>query len=259
MSDRCAERRRVARFTLVEMLVVIAVIGILAALLMPALQRSLAVAKTVDCTNRQKQLYTTFCLFANDHDGILPLAVYNATAAAPYQDSLFPPEGALSGNQYGFAFPYQSRNFLTPYLSSMSSISCPADPYTAGYDAEKRNWLSKSSYQLPMFRFSYCAFFGTTFMVQIQRFSRLIRPSQLVMLMEKDQNASDAGRNYFKKGYPAWFATFGYHHNGNTGFNALFSDGHVKFIHLDHEVTYAVDYKDNYLYIPGELDKNNWE
>ena len=62
----------VASFTLIEMLVVVTVICILAALLLPAAQEARESAKTKVCMNNIRQITQGLYLYASDHDGELP-------------------------------------------------------------------------------------------------------------------------------------------------------------------------------------------
>ena len=63
-------------FTLVELLVVIAVIAILAALLLPALSRAKERAYRAQCTSNLKQLGVAIELYADDHNDQLPGPVW---------------------------------------------------------------------------------------------------------------------------------------------------------------------------------------
>jgi Tfp pilus assembly protein PilE len=56
---------------LTELVVVIAVIGILAALLLPAVNRSKEKAKRAKCENELHQLYSLALMYAEDHEGHL--------------------------------------------------------------------------------------------------------------------------------------------------------------------------------------------
>ncbi|MEF8788246.1 MAG: type II secretion system protein [Planctomycetota bacterium] len=61
-------------FTLVELLVVMGIIAILAAMLMPAIQQALQSARRTNCLNQQDQIGTALQGYMNDHGGNLPPA-----------------------------------------------------------------------------------------------------------------------------------------------------------------------------------------
>ena len=65
-------RRRMASFTLLEVLIVITIISILAAMLMPALQKAREKARQSVCMNNLKQVGSVLMMYAQDYNGYLP-------------------------------------------------------------------------------------------------------------------------------------------------------------------------------------------
>jgi prepilin-type processing-associated H-X9-DG protein/prepilin-type N-terminal cleavage/methylation domain-containing protein len=70
-------RNRVFGFTLVELLVVIAVIGLLAGLLLPAIQSARQKASAAKCLNHLRQIGQATLMYCQDNDDYLPFAWCN--------------------------------------------------------------------------------------------------------------------------------------------------------------------------------------
>jgi len=67
------------QFTLIEMLVVIAIIGILASMLMPSLMKALEQAKSIQCLNNQRQFELAMRAYSEDYNGWRPIGALDAT------------------------------------------------------------------------------------------------------------------------------------------------------------------------------------
>jgi prepilin-type N-terminal cleavage/methylation domain-containing protein/prepilin-type processing-associated H-X9-DG protein len=118
-------RQKGRAFTLVELLTVIAIISILAAMLMPALSSAMARAKRIWCENNLRQIGMGFHLFLHDHNSKCPMAV-------PMSDG-----GAQEFVQNGYAVPgafyfsYRQFQVLSNELVMPAILVCKADTLRA--------------------------------------------------------------------------------------------------------------------------------
>lgn len=69
---RLSRLRTCKKFTLIEMLVVIAIIGILAGMLMPSLRKAQETAVAMSCTSNQKQVVLAMIQYSNNFNGLMP-------------------------------------------------------------------------------------------------------------------------------------------------------------------------------------------
>ncbi|EIP99793.1 prepilin-type N-terminal cleavage/methylation domain-containing protein [Opitutaceae bacterium TAV1] len=106
-SRACFTRSHPSGFTLIELLTVIAIIGILAAIIIPTVGRVRETAKASACTSNLRQLAAACLLYANEN-----------------KDRLIPIKDATTGETW--------RILVEPYIGSRragnSILVCPADP-----------------------------------------------------------------------------------------------------------------------------------
>ena len=161
-------------FTLIELLVVITIIGVLAALLLPALAKGKEQARRFQCMNNERQITLAWMMYAGDHDGVLPKNGYV-------------PKGGDT-NRLRWVQGYYNHNFsqfdlvdpktligpeyaqLSPYLpggGEMRVYHCPGDKksvaifgqsfrtlrsysmnWYVGWDGPRGNWQPSEGYQI---------------------------------------------------------------------------------------------------------------
>lgn len=129
MSERPHHEQTSTGFSLVELLVVVAVVAVLVGVLLPSLASARDAARTVQCSSNQRQLIIAWSMYANDsNDRAMPLAYWSI------EDIGSGPQVFWWGTHGTTAAPPDyDRGFIAPYLDSTlrdgSVFECPNQPW----------------------------------------------------------------------------------------------------------------------------------
>ncbi len=132
-------------FTLLEVLVVIVILGILAALLLPAVSRGKRQAQGVYCLNNGKQLMVALTLYAADYKDLFP--------PNPDDGNTLPGHNWCSGKAgIGGSAEFNpdllkdpTRSLLLPYLGgNIAVFRCPGDKRTGLYQGKDPALIGKT-------------------------------------------------------------------------------------------------------------------
>ncbi len=208
-------------FSLLELLVVIAVIALLAAVLLPALGRAKSKARRTVCTNNLRQINFTVRMYADDSSEAFPAPKNNFppdafTAYTKLMESYLGMKGALSERAKLFA--------------------CPADTFS--YDFNDRD--SQGLHLQSRFYYSSYAFNGGNFPmgkppvllwpgIAGRKLSSIRGPVETVLVSE------------FAALSPySWHQPAGESHYNNASDMVSFVDGHVNFIKIYWDATKGI-------------------
>ncbi len=117
-------------FSLVELLVVIGIIALLAALLLPVLMQSRERGRRAQCLSNMRQMGQVLQMYLADHDELFPTDRSVPFTGNPLQDDPEPPEGGAGGEEEelagsGVITPWYER--IQPYVKNRQILRCPND------------------------------------------------------------------------------------------------------------------------------------
>ncbi|NQT50790.1 type II secretion system protein [bacterium] len=131
-SAACRTARR-GGFTLVELLVVISVITILAAMMMPSLLKGISSATTADCVSRARQITAAYMAYSKDYNMIM---MSGGDGTDEHQESWVWPQGKNAVEWYAPVadFPYWYQTLAKSQGIGEEIFACPAKASAAvGY------------------------------------------------------------------------------------------------------------------------------
>jgi len=219
-------------FTLLELLIVIAIIAILASLLLPALSKARESSKKISCMSNLKQIGTASVLYISDYDGYI----------APCRDV-----------STGWSFWYNQR-FLNAYVP-VSVFYCPSQTIintTSSCFAANARWYGYG-YNRHLRDDSYTgASSWSAFLANVhKKITSIRKPSEMNMTIDVEVTARVPASQvlWYDRYYTDSLSNFLLYFRRHSGrSNILFIDGHCgdagssDWLRMKENTGYSTDY-----------------
>ena len=221
------KQRKTNKFSLIELLITISVIAILAALLLPALNKALGKARDILCSGNLKQLSSYMFLYVEQNNDVIPAAFGNANTPGKWQDMLY----ALiaPGEQFADKYYLTKLNEDTWYPKN-KVFACPASGPCNIQESSRHYGINNSGtvYNGKAYQFGFASFKKGTYDMKL---GRIKSPSRRAAMFDIDRWVSwcdpcaqsyDTLRQSGNSGVAVW------RHRNGSGLNVSFADGHVE-------------------------------
>ena len=207
--------RRNCAFTLIEILVVIAIVMILAAILFPVFSSARNSAHKATCASNLKQLGVAMNLYANDYNQTYPFYGVPENYCAPWANRLFP----YVRDEHVFECPsFETGEFVSGCRPSEPEtrfgsydMNLPNASYTVDDKGEAKYSFSEHGINLV----------------------RYTRPANTILLLDGDGHFVSPGYQEPAYSNTADLIHYGVDAHHDEGCNVAFADGHVKWLALD--------------------------
>jgi prepilin-type N-terminal cleavage/methylation domain-containing protein len=231
------DRPRAVGFSLIELLVVVAILCILASLLLPAMTRAKIAGQSSVCLNNERQMSLAFQLYCGDYDDRCPYNLGGAEIKKQVLQNQFISWTSSimnweldSDNTNTFAL---TRGGLGDYLNHSARLySCPADKVVsdiqakAGWTARVRS-ISMNAMVGDAGEFSQGgANVNNPDYRQFFKLSQIPEPAQIFVFVEEHPDSIDDGYFLNKIDSAQWLDLPASYHKG--GANLTFSDSHCE-------------------------------
>ena len=210
----------VGGFTLVELLVVIAVIAILASLSLPALSRAKEKSRSVNCLNNLRQMAIAAHVYTVDSEDYYPVAYYSEFAEGRYTAVAWD-----LTTSYGGPEPVVRPGLLWQGYGAAKVQQCPSFRGAANWSVDPFTGYNYNT--------SYIGHGEGESIPEPARVAALRHPTRTILFGDGEYSA---GANKFMRApWPnpgdasfrgRWSGTQGFRHHGRS--NAAFCDGHAR-------------------------------